>query len=106
MEREKLLGQLADLNVVAAQPGQVFDEHRRDVPGFDCGYHFLKTGTLHGSAGNAVIHEKDRVRISLVLGGLLQYLFLIADAVGLVAHVIVTAQAAIKSGCAEGDFLT
>ena len=74
MEREKLLGQLADLDVVAAQPGQVIDEHRRDIPGFDCLDHFLKTRTLHGSAGNAVIHEKDRVRISLVLGGLLQYL--------------------------------
>ena len=106
MEREKLFGQLADLDVVAAQPGQVFDEHRRDIPSFDCGYHFLKTGTLHGSAGNAVIHEKDRVRISLVLGGLLQYLFLIADAIGLVVYVIVTAQAAVKSGCAEGDFFT
>ena len=106
MEREKLFGQLADLDVIAAQPGQVFDEHRRDIPGFDCLDHFLKTRTLHGGACDAIVHEKDRVRISLVLGGLLQYLFLIADAVGLVVHVIVTAQAAIKSGCAEGDFLT
>lgn len=79
MERKKLLGQLADLDVVSAQPGQVFDKHSGDIPSFDCGYHFLKTGTLHGSAGNAVIHEKDRVRISLVLGGLLQYLFLRRD---------------------------
>ena len=33
-------------------------------------------------------------------------LVMIADAIGLVVHVIVTAQAAVKSGCAEGDFLT
>ncbi len=58
---------------------QLFDKHSGDIPGFDCLDHFLKTRTLHGSAGNAVIHEKDRVRISLVLGGLLQYLFLGKD---------------------------
>ena len=29
VEREKFFGQLADLNVVAPQPGKVFDEHRR-----------------------------------------------------------------------------
>ena len=35
------------------------------------------------------------------------YLFsvVIANAVGLVVDVIATAQAAVKSGCAEGDFL-
>ncbi|EQE41362.1 hypothetical protein QEY_0554 [Clostridioides difficile CD165] len=105
MKREKLLGELTHLNVVAAQPGQVFDEHRRDIPGLDCGDHFLKAGALHGGAGDTVIHEKDGVRIALVLGGFLQYLFLIADAVGLVVHIIITAQSAVKGGCAEGGFL-
>ena len=105
MKRENLLGELTHLNVVAAQPGQVFDEHRRDIPGLDCGDHFLKAGALHGGAGDTVIHEKDGVRIALVLGGFLQYLFLIADAVGLVVHIIITAQSAVKGGCAEGGFL-
>ena len=106
MKREKFLGQLADLNVVAPQPGQVFDEHRRDIPCFDCGQHFLKTGTLHGRTRDAIIHEEDRVGIALVLGGLLKYLPLILDAVGLAVHIIITAQSAVKSGCAEFVFLT
>ena len=79
MEREKFLGELAHLNVVSAQPGKVFHEHRRDVPGLDCCNHFLKAGALHGSAGDTVIHEKDSVRIAFVLGGLLKYFLLRRD---------------------------
>ena len=52
-----------------------------------------------------VIHEKDRVRVALVLGGLLENFLLVLDAVGLAVHVIVTAQAAVESGCAGRDFL-
>ena len=105
MEREKLLGELAHLNVVPAQPGEVFHEHRRDVPGLDCGNHFLKAGALHSGAGDAVIHEKDGIGITLVLGGLLKYFLLVLDAVGLAVHVIVTAQTAVEGGCAEGSFI-
>ena len=105
MEREKFLGELANLNVVPAQPGEVFHKHRRDVPGLDCGDHFLKAGALHGSAGDTVIHEKDGIRIALVLGGLLENFLLVLDAVGLAVHVIVTAQSAVKGGCAGRDFL-
>ena len=79
VKREKFLGQLADLNIVAPQPGQVFDEHRRDIPGLDSGQHFLKTGTLHRRTRDTVIHEEDRVGIALVLGGLLKYLPLRRD---------------------------
>ena len=105
MEREKFLGEPAHLNVVPAQPGEVFHKHRRDVPGLDCGDHFLKAGALHGSAGDPVIHEKDSVRVALILSGLLKYFLLVLDAVGLAVHVIVTAQAAVESGCAGRDFL-
>lgn len=104
VKREKFLGQLADLNIVAPQPGQVFDEHCRDVPGLDSGQHFLKAGTLHRRTRDTVIHEEDRVGIALVLGGLLKYLPLILDAVGLAVHIIVTAQSAVESGCAEFVF--
>ena len=79
VEREKFFGQLADLNVVAPQPGKVFDEHRRDIPGLDSGQHFLKAGTLHRRTRDTVIHEKDCVGIALVLGGLLEYLPLRRD---------------------------
>ena len=79
MEREKLFGELAHLNVVSAQSGEVFHEHRRDIPGLDCGDHFLKTGALHGGSGDAVIHEKDGVSIAFVLGGLLKYFLLGRD---------------------------
>ena len=83
MEREKFLGELAHLNVVPAQPGEVFHEHRRDVPGLDCGDHLLKAGAFHGGAGNTVIHEKDSVRVALVLGGLLKYFLLFGNVVAL-----------------------
>ena len=79
MERKKFFGELSHLNVVPAQPGEVFHEHRRDVPGLDCGDHFLKAGSLHGSAGDPVIHEKDSVRVALVLGGLLENFLLERD---------------------------
>ena len=106
MEWEKFLGQLADLNVVAPQPRQVFDKHRRDIPGFNGGQHFLKTGTLHGRSSDAIVYKENRVGIPFVLGGLLEYLPLILDAVGLAVHIIVTAQSAVESGCAEFVFLT
>ena len=70
------------------------DEHRRDVPSLDSGQHFLKTGTLHRRTRDTVIHEKDCVGITLVLGGLLKYLPLILDSV----HVWVGEQ---KEGSAE-----
>ena len=72
MEREKFFGELAHLNVVPAQPGKVFYKYRRDIPGLDCGNHFLKAWALHSGAGDTVIHKKDGVRISLILGGLLE----------------------------------
>ena len=75
----KLLGELAHLNVVPAQPGEVFHEHRRDVPGLDCGEHFLKAGALHGGSGDAVIHKKDGVSIAFLLGNLLENLLLRQD---------------------------
>ena len=104
VEREKFFGQLADLNVVAPQPGQVFDKHRRDIPGFDCGQHFLKTGTLHGRSRDAIVYKGNRVGVPFVLGSLLEYLSLILDAVGFAVHIIVTAQSAVESGCAEFVF--
>ena len=79
VKREKFFRQFADLNVVAPQPGQVFDKHRRDIPGFDCGQHFLKTGTLHGRSSDAIIYKENRVGVPSVLGGLLEYLPLIKD---------------------------
>ena len=104
VEREKFFGQLADLNVVAPQPGQVFDEHRRDIPGLDSGQHFLKAGTLHGRTRDAIVYKENRVGVPFVFGGLLKYLSLILDAVGLAVHIIVTAQSAVESGCAEFVF--
>ena len=79
MEREKLLGELAHLNVVPAQPGEVFHEHRRDVPGLDCGDHFLKARALHSGASDAVIYKKDGIGITLVFGGLLENFLLESD---------------------------
>ena len=96
---------ITHLNVVLPQPGEVFQEHRRDIPSLDCGDHFLKAGTIHGSAGDTVLHEKDSVRVALVLGGLFKYFLLALDAVGLAVHVIVTAQAAVERGCAGRDLL-
>ena len=104
MEREKFLGQLADLNIVAPQPGQVFDKHRRDIPGLDSGQHLLKAGTLHGRTRDAIVYKENRVGVPFVFGGLLKYLSLILDAVGLAVHIIVTAQSAVESGCAEFVF--
>ena len=83
VKREKFFRQFADLNVVAPQPGQVFDEHRRDIPGLDCGQHFLKTGTLHGRSRDAIVYKENRVGVPFVLGGLLEYLPLVGYGIAL-----------------------
>ena len=57
------------------------------------------------SKHHTVIHEKDSVRVAFILGGLLENFLLVLDAVGLAVHVIVTAQAAVESGCAGRGFL-
>lgn len=101
MFREKFFRQLADLDVVASQPGQVFDKHSGDIPGFNSGYHFLKSGPLHSSARDPIIHEKQGICITFFFCCLLEYLLLILDAVGLGVHVIVAAQQAIEGGCAK-----
>ena len=62
--REKLLRQLANLYVVATHPGEVFNKHGRDIPGLDSGQHFLKSGALHGGAGNAIVYEKQGICIA------------------------------------------
>ena len=67
---KELLSELADLDIVAAQPGEVFDKHRRDIPGFNGRQHFLEVLALHGGACDPVIYEKDRVGVALFLGGL------------------------------------
>ena len=102
---EKVVGELACLNVILAQPEDVFRERRRDVLSSDCDDLFLKAGALHGSAGDTVIHEKDGVRIAFLLGSLLENLLLVLDAVGLAVHIIVTAQPTIESGCSGREFL-
>ena len=79
VKREKFFRQFADLNVVAPQPGQVFDKHRRDIPGLDSGQHLLKAGTLHGRTRDAIVYKENRVGVPLVLGGLLEYLPLRRD---------------------------
>ena len=60
----KLLRQLANLYVVATHPGEVFNKHGRDIPGLDSGQHFLKSGALHGGAGNAIVYEKQGICIA------------------------------------------
>lgn len=75
MEREIFLGELAHLDIAAAQLGKSFDEHRRDVPGLNSGYHLLKTGPFHGDVCDPVIH-KNKVSVLVCL---LQNLFLERD---------------------------
>lgn len=94
-------GELADLYVVSAQPGEVFDKYSGDISGLDCGQHFLKTGMLHGGACNTIILEKDCVGVALFFGNLLEYLFLMLDAVGLGVHIIATAQPTVEGGGAK-----
>ena len=94
--REKFFRQAAHLNVVPAQPGKVFHEHRRYVPAFDGLEHFLQAGTLHGGACNPILHEKQGVRIAPLPRRLLENFLLIADAVGFGVQIIVTAEAAVQ----------
>ena len=62
------------------------------------------TEAILALAGRPRAKRSMQAVIALVLGGLLEYLPLILDAVGLAVHIIVTAQSAVKSGCAEFVF--
>lgn len=79
MLREKLLRKPADLDVVAAQAAEVFDEHRRRFAEFELGYHVLKTGSVHRHTRDAIIKEVDEVGVSLFLSNLGQQLLLRQD---------------------------
>lgn len=72
VQREKLFRQLADLNIVAAQPGQVFDEHSGDIPRFGGLQHLLKVWPLHRRPGDPIVNKENIVRVALFPSDLLQ----------------------------------
>ena len=55
--REKLLGVVAGLPHIAAQPGQVFGNNHIDLPLFQHTQHFLEAGTVKIAAGPAVVYK-------------------------------------------------
>ena len=79
MLREKFLGQPADLDVVTAQAGKVFDKYCGGPPLLQLLDHLHKTRTVHRDAGNAIVQEMDQVGVALLLCHFGQQLFLDSD---------------------------
>ena len=64
---EKLLGQPAHLNVVAAQPGKVFHKHGGSLASGKLLHHVVETGAVHRNARNAIVQEMDQVGVTFFL---------------------------------------
>ena len=106
MLREKFLGQSADLDVVAAQAGKVFDKYCGGPSLFKLPDHLHKTRAVHGDTGNAVVKEMDQIGVAFLLCHFGQQLFLVADAVTLTLQIIVTGKPLIEeSGHVTGFFV-
>ena len=56
MEREKFFGELAHLNVIAAQPGEVFRYDAVDLASVHIGHHAFERGTLEVCSAPAVVN--------------------------------------------------
>ena len=62
-----LLDIIAGIYEIAAQAGQVFDDHAVNMPCFDFFQHILKTGPVIVQAGQAVIGKgADHLKLRLV----------------------------------------
>ena len=59
---------LADLKIVAPEPGQVFHDHGRDLARFDQFLHLLEARTVKGRAADAVVIEELRMKIPMLAG--------------------------------------
>ena len=75
MGREVFFGELADLDVVPAQPGEVFHKYGGDIARFNRLEHFLEAGPFYRRARDPIVHKKDRVGVALFLGDLLENFF-------------------------------
>lgn len=71
---------------------------RRCSPPLDCLDHLIEAGTAKGGACDPIVHKKQGVGVTFLLCHLFQKRLLIGDAVGLVIHIIVTAQATVEGG--------
>lgn len=66
MLREKFLGQPADLDVVTAQAGKVFDKYCGGPSLLKLLDHLHKTRAVHRDAGNAIVQEMDQVGVAFL----------------------------------------
>ena len=67
MLREKLLGQPAHLNVVAAQPRKVFHKHGGSLASGKLLHHVVEARAVHRNAGNAIVQEMYQVGVAFFL---------------------------------------
>ena len=79
MLREKFLGQPADLDVVTAQAGKVFDKYRGGPPLLKLLDHLHKSRAVHRDAGNAIVQEMDQIGVAFLFRHFGQQLFLRRD---------------------------
>ena len=94
---EKIFQQLAHLQIVPAQPGEVFrQDHIEHFP-LNRRQHLLKVGALHVQAGVPVILENPCHAPALFLTVPAQQFPLVLDACAGAAQIIVLGQAAIDS---------
>ena len=75
---------------------KVFDKQSGSPAFFKLSHHFIKSGAIHGNAGNTVVNEGYDICIAHILGGFGQQLLLVADAVAFTFQVIITGQAGVN----------
>ena len=87
--REEHLRVVADLQVVAAKPAHVFDNHHADMSGLYLCHHSPESWPVEVGSGVAVISEVTNVGESPLGGVVLQEFFLVCDAVALAGQFVI-----------------
>ena len=101
---EKFLRQASNLDIVAPETAEVFDEHRRCFAEFELGYHVFIARPVHCNAGDTVVEKVNEVCIALFLGNLGQQLLLVLYAVAVAFKIIVTRETLVKKSRSLAGF--
>ena len=79
----------ADLQVVTAKPGHIFDNYPSYQTGPHISYHFLKIRAVKGCSGIAIINIEVVIGKAVFLAILFQHFFLVLDTIAVTVICVV-----------------
>ena len=82
-------------NMVSAEAGEILHDYGADLSVFDHGFHALKAGTLKCCSADAIINKIHWMQMTVLLGVIHEYDFLVCDRVGLSLDAVILAETTI-----------